>query len=218
MDQHQYKFCIQVLRKLRELGVLADTLLIGSWAELFYSAYFDNQKFNQKALHTRDMDFLVPKPGKLHSKVNLSEELKELGFSVDFMGSEGYKRLVHPQIIIEFLVNEKGRGLDKPVELKNWKINAQPLRMLNLLTEETITVEIDGIKVNLPHPVNFALHKVMVSQKRPKKDKAARDLESVKRILNMLRNKGLEHLMEKKMSEIPRTWRKKINKGLGNIK
>ncbi len=41
MDRIQYDFCMDVIRKLGELGVLDDAILVGSWAELFYTGYLD---------------------------------------------------------------------------------------------------------------------------------------------------------------------------------
>ncbi|MCK5241390.1 hypothetical protein KAR34_02950 [bacterium] len=84
MDPQQYNFCIKLLGKLADLGVLEETILIGSWAELFYSNYFENKTLGKSIFYTRDMDFLVPKPSKLKSEIDLTEELKKLGFAADY--------------------------------------------------------------------------------------------------------------------------------------
>lgn len=81
-------------------------------------------------LMTRDIDFLIENPKSMRLKVNIPELLKDLGFIVSFTGSQGYIKLSHEDLILEFLVPEKGRGVEGPVPLPSLGMNAVALRFL----------------------------------------------------------------------------------------
>ena len=100
---------------------------------------------------------------------------------------KGHVRLIHPELIIEFLVPEMGRGTSKPYPLPELGMNAQRLRLLDLLERDTIIVEVSGLAVNLPHPVNFGLHKIMVSSRRTNVDKKAKDIQAGLEVLTVVR-------------------------------
>ena len=121
------------------------------------------------------MDFLINNPREITADVDIPLLLKDLGFVVDFRGSKGYIKLIHPDLLVEFLTPDRGRGTDKPVSLPKLGINAVALRFLSFLTKNTIRVNIDDFYVTLPHPANFALHKLIVFQRRPKEEKAVKD-------------------------------------------
>lgn len=83
--------------------------------------------------------------------------------------------LEHPNLIVEFLVPEKGRGLDKPYPLPQLGLNAQALRFINFLAQSIIHITIEDIPIMVPHPANFALHKLMILSRRKAKEKAEKD-------------------------------------------
>jgi len=167
VENSQYDLCVEVLRRLDKAGILKDIVLIGSWCTIFYKDFFAGKRY-MTSLTTRDMDLLIPQPRSIKAKVDLFELLKDLGFVVGFAGSNGYIRLEHPQLIIEFLVPERGKGSDKPYPLPQLGLNAQALRFVEFLSQDTIKSKIGSIKVTLPHPANFALHKLLVMSRRPK--------------------------------------------------
>lgn len=189
MEKNQYELCIKVLKRLDKASILQDIILIGSWCIPFYKDYFGSVKY-PAAIKTRDVDFLVPIPSKMKTKVDIPKLLKDLGFIVNFKGSEGYIQLEHSDLIIEFLVPEKGRGSDKPYQLPHFGLNAQPLRFLDLLIQDAIKVKVEDIEVNLPHPANFALHKLIIFQRRTKEEKIIKDRNAAINILKALINKG----------------------------
>ena len=137
MEKSQYELCLEVLRRLDRSDVLKNIVLVGSWCTLFYKDYFSDVDY-RPVLRTRDMDLLIPQPRTLRVKTDVAELLKDLGFVVGFTGSEGYIRLEHPELIVEFLVPEKGRGTDKPYALPQLGLNAQSLRFLEFLAQNTI--------------------------------------------------------------------------------
>jgi hypothetical protein len=216
VEKNQFDLCIKVLKRLESAGILKDIILVGSWCIPFYKDYFGKVKY-PTAIKTRDVDFLVPRPSRTKPKANIPELLKDLGFIVGFKGSEGYIRLEHADLIIEFLVPEKGHGFDKPCRLPQLGLNAQALRFLDLLISDTIKVKIKGIDVNLPHPANFALHKLIISQRRQKKHKSTKDRNTAIEILKALIDKGEIDALRKVFNSLIPKWQKKVLRGLEKI-
>ncbi|MCK5565750.1 MAG: hypothetical protein KAJ07_10930 [Planctomycetes bacterium] len=140
--------------------------------------------------------------------------LPDIKFS---QGRSGYIRFVHPELFIEFLVPERGRPIDKPYPLKQLKINAQPLRFLEILQLKTINVKVKDFELTLPHPSSFVLHKTIVYKRRPKKDKRTRDIEQIIRVLNLIQKQNeLDSLVEV-YSQIHKKWQGKILLNLKEI-
>ena len=75
---------------------------------------------------------------------NCEEILKDLGFVTIYKGSRGYIKLDHPDLILEFLVPEKGKGIDRPFPLPKLGVNAVALRFLSFLSGNTIKVKIEN--------------------------------------------------------------------------
>lgn len=209
MEKQQYKLCVEVLRRLEKAEVLKNLILVGSWCIPFYQEYFKTVKYSS-SMRSRDIDFMVPGSIKVKAKVDLVELLKDLGFVVGFQGREGYIRLEQPDLAIEFLVPERGRGSSKPFPLKDLSINAQPLRYLSLLTQRIINTEVEGVKISLPHPAVFAFHKLIVAQIRKNKDKEAKDKEQAVRILRALIDKGELAATKKFLSCMLLKWQAKV--------
>lgn len=217
MEKKQYELCLEILRRLNRTGVLKNIVLIGSWCIPFYKEYFRRREY-VPSIKTRDIDFLVPIPSKIQQKVDVPELLKDLGFVVGFKGPHGYIRLEHPRLVVEFLVPEKGKGSDKPYPLPKLGINAIPLRFLNFLSDSTIKVKVEDFHLSLPHPANFSLHKLIVFQRRIKKDKAMKDRNIAIRILKALVNEGEKDIINQTFHSIPQEWQKRIVKGLEETK
>ena len=216
MTENQYKLCIEILSRFDKAGILKNIVLIGSWCIPFYKNYFGDTKYLQQ-LKTRDVDFLVPEPHKIIEKVDIPKLLKDLGFVIGFKGQQGYIKLEHPDLIVEFLVPEKGRGIKRPVPLPMLGLNAQALRYLNFLTGSIITLAVEGMQIRLPHPVNFAFHKLIIYQLRGNPEKAKRDRETALRILEAVVEKGEKDLIQQTFEAIPVKWQKKILTGLQRL-
>jgi hypothetical protein len=214
VEKKKYDLCLEVLKRLHDTGVLDNIILIGSWCLYFYKNNVLPASFSY-TLRTRDIDFLVPIPTKLKKKVDVPELLEDLGFVEDFVGP-GYLRLGHPDLIVEFLVPEKAKGTDKPYPLPQLCVNAQALRYLGFLVDNPITVKVDKMKLIMPHPIAFALHKLLILKKR-KTDKAEKDVEQALSLLD-------HYIWIKQTDEITRIfktmhkkWQKKVIESLRSI-
>jgi hypothetical protein len=206
---------LEVLRRLDAAGVLEDLVLVGSWCTHFYKEYF-GKKTQLSALRTRDMDFLIRRPPHFKASVRVADLLNDLGFLPD-LHREGYVSLIHPDLIIDFLVAERGKGSDKPYNVEALGIRAQPLRYLDFLTRDTIVVHSDGLDLQLPHPANFALHKLIIGGRRVRPEKRDKDWQQGVEILRALIGRGEEGKVKAKYAEIPPGWRKDILAALRKI-
>jgi hypothetical protein len=211
VEKKKYKLCLEILRRFAEAGILKDIILVGSWCLYFYKEYFYGV-YVVPVIRTRDIDFLVPLPPKIKKKADIPGILSDLGFVTEFIGSKGYLRLGHPDLIVEFLVPERGRGSNKPYPLPQIGMNAQPLRFLDFLAKNIIEINVDGMRVKLPHPIAYALHKLIIHGRRTKKEKAAKDRDQALMLLHHV----LRHENPSKIKEIfltmSKRWRDKIFK------
>lgn len=207
--------CLEVLKRLDKAGVLEDLVLVGSWCTHFYKEYF-GQKTLLSALRTRDMDFLIRRPPHFKAKVRVADLLRDLGFLPD-LHREGCVSLLHPDLIIDFLIAERGKGSQKPCTVEALGIRAQPLRYLDFLTRDTIVVHSDGLDLRLPHPANFALHKMIVGGRRARPAKREKDWRQGVEILRALIARGEQAKVKAKFGEVPAGWRKDILAALRKV-
>ena len=214
MENKQIELLFKVLKILEREGVLKHIIVVGSWCMFFYTLYFQ-KKQPIATLRTRDVDFLVPNPNYLKKNVDLPELLKSLGFLIDYRGEQGYIRLVHPEFFLEFLVPEKGRGIDKAFPLPKLGLNAQALRFMDILYLKTVFLETRGIKIRLPHPACFTLHKIIIFTRRPEKKKKEKEIEQVERMLNLLEEENLRNSLKRFFLKLHPKWQKKV---INNLK
>lgn len=210
--EKRYELFLEVLRRFQAAGLLDELILIGSWCQHFYRSYFKGIRYIP-AIRTRDVDFLVPVPLRIKKKVDevdVEELLRDEGFVVTFSGSSGYMKLMHPELIVEFLVPEKGKGSDRPYSLPQLSMNAQPLRFLDYLIQNTIRIDAEGLKINVPHPAAFALHKLIISSRRTKEEKLVKDIKEALAVLTALVRKGDTGEIRSMFDRLPAGWRKRV--------
>ena len=211
MEKNQYKLLLEVLKRFDKVGLLKDLIVIGSWCVYLYKEYFANMPYIPRIVFkTRDVDFLIDDSKRITREINIPMLLKDLGFVTIFKGRSGYIKLDHPDLMIEFLTVERGRGTDKPVPLKKLHINAVALRFLSFLTSNTIKCTIDNIKVTIPHPSNFALNKLIITQRRRKQEKALKDRNTAIEVLRALIRNKKEKEIQKVFRKTPKKWQTKI--------
>lgn len=213
MEKKKYDLCLEVLRRMKRQGILDKILLVGSWCVYLYQDYFKSRTF-LPALRTRDVEFLFPIPLHLNQKTDLFKLLKDLGFVLDFKGEQGYIVFQHPDLILEFLVPARGRESSKPFPIEQLGINAQPLRFMDALARNPIQMLFNDVTVTLPHPIDFALHKLLIAGRRNKKDKAEKDRAQAVALLKALNIAGDFETVRTVYSEMPKKWRRTIRQEL----
>ena len=204
MQNKQYELSLNVLRKLEAAGVLQNLVLVGSWCLVLYRDYFKGVG-TVPAVRTRDMDFLVPSMAAIHKTTDVPELLKELGFITGFRGSQGVMILEHPELMIEFLVPERGRGSEKLQDLPKLKMNAQGIPLMMIMR-----LNFGDVPVNAPHPAAFALHKLLIAPRRNNAEKKRKDLDAAALVLDLLNKKREMRLARDLLAKFPPTWKKCI--------
>lgn len=208
MQSSQHKVVMDVLRRLDGVHLLERLVLVGSWCLYFYQDYFDEPVL-YSMLRTRDMDFLVPTPATNLPEVDVPALLSELGF-VRSMKADGTIQLMHPEVMLEFLVAERGRGGHSPRPLPRLSLNAQSLRFMDIADDYSVWIEKDDLRVRLPHPAAFSLHKLLIVPRRKDRAKAARDVQSAVSMLNLLLQRNDTMILTELLTHFPKTWVKTI--------
>jgi len=204
------------IEALHRSGALDELILIGSWCHYFYRGYF-NDAPEIPAVRTLDIDFLVPNPRNIKKTINIPKILESLGFDRMQNSMTGYTKYVHPELEVEFLTPDLGRGHgSKPYEIPELHINAQGLRYLNLFKGHITTVKYRTSEVRLPEPAAYVLHKFIVFERRAKKEKMKRDLKAAKDIGEFLLKDAKQRAQLKTIfAELPKKWQKTI---INNLK
>ena len=65
-----YDLCTEVLKRLRDAGILENIIIVGSWCIHFYKDYFKELDYNS-LIRTRDIDLLIPLPPPFKKKVDV---------------------------------------------------------------------------------------------------------------------------------------------------
>jgi len=169
-------------------------------------------------VRTLDLDFLVPYKSKLKEDINIPAILKTLDFEPIIDYPSGLVKYDHPNLAIEFLVSERGRGSNKPYAIKKLHINAQGLRFLNLLSENLMTMRTGELKVMMPEPAAYVLHKFIISRRRMKRDKAEKDLNAAKEIGEFLLGVPRQRRKLRRIfAGLPRKWQERIQASVKSI-
>ena len=148
----------------------------------------------------------------LRRDIDIPEILKELGFDEKISRSDGYIKYVHPDLEIEFLIAEKGRGSDKPYTINKLHINAQGLRFLDMLHNSPIRVNFHGIQVIVPEPSEYVLHKFIISSRRKNEFKRLKDIATAKELGEyLLQNREQRKKLKEVYLSLPERWKKKLD-------
>lgn len=209
--EEKYKLLSTVLKGLQAKGVLDGLVIVGSWCQYYYRILFDNAP-EIPLLRTTDIDFLVPNPSQFKTEVDVSDLLNMLGFDSDFDYSTGLVKYVHPDLEIQFLTPALGRVKDRPYEIKKLNINAEGLTYMKMLQDYKFTMTHQDVKVWLPEPEAYVLHKVLISQKRKDPAKKEKDLMAAKSIGELclefeIRRKRLKAIY----GHMPKKWQKTVS-------
>lgn len=209
-EKTQFSIVWQILKRFEMAGILDRIILIGSWCLYFYRYGLPGLN-NLPAPRTTDIDFLVPRPFCFKTKADVPAILTAMGFTPTFHGMSGLAVFDHPELRLEFLVPEIGRGDAGPVEIRDLNVNAQSIRYLNFLTAYPKKIRYHNITVSVPEPAAFALHKLIISARRTKKEKREKDLEAARGVLELLfSDPKAKNRVGAILAEVPSKWRKAI--------
>ncbi|MBI2362573.1 MAG: hypothetical protein HYV15_04240 [Elusimicrobia bacterium] len=197
----------RILKAFDSLGLWKDGVeLIGSWSFLLYQRHLGVRPM---PLRTQDVDFLLPWPYPKERLVDLSTALGELGFRTVTTGT-GPMCFVHPELKVELLVPERGKGGLDFRFVKALGVRALPLRFLDMLLKDPIRLKEGGVAVWVPKPLHYCLHKLIVAQRRKVAAKREKDILHAVCVLDILKPSDFE----KGLADLPPKWRILVRKSL----
>jgi hypothetical protein len=180
MDKNE-KFLYDILSVLSDAGILQNLILVGGWCQRIYRSYYGDPP-EIPALRTVDIDLLILNPNKILKKVDIRKIFSKLGLDEVYSYPEGYIKYVHPDLEVEFLVSEIGKGKNKPFLVEKLNTNAQRLRYLDIIEKYHMEINFHGLKLFLPQPAAFVINKYITSQRRKDETKKVRDLVTAKEL------------------------------------
>lgn len=179
----QIELVDHILKEMDTAGILPDIMIVGSWCLYFYQHNY--READLPPLRTTDIDIDVNFLRKVKIRFNIGGILEKYDFRMDFHWN-GSISFIHADLKIEFLVPEIGRPSHDPVKIPGFGITAQPLRWLDLLEKEVITVDYKGMHVKVPHPTRFVVHKLIISQRRSGRNpKVEKDITQGLQVIRM---------------------------------
>lgn len=81
---------------------------------------------------------------------------------------------------------------------------------MDMLVKDSILIENAGVRVRVPHPAAYALHKLLIAQRRAKKEKKLKDIEQGVHTLAIVEPSGLAS----RLGEFPAGWRELVMSSL----
>jgi hypothetical protein len=96
-------------------------------------------------------------------------------------------------------------------------LSAQAIRFVEFFSQDIIIPKVSSVKVPLPHPANFALHKLLVMGKRYKAEKHIKDKDAPIRILITLIDSKQSNTIRNAFQAMPKRWQRIVKKQLTNM-
>lgn len=156
---------------LRFMKILSDNeclehmVLTGSWAEYLYSE-LDILPEYEANIRTPDVDFLVKNLKKPKQPISIVKLAQEEGMLVETDCVNGITRIFDPNgLEIEFHIAKRGSGIETAMET-NLGVTAEALRHLDILSRHTLITTYLGMKIEIPAPEAFAIHKMIINSER----------------------------------------------------
>ncbi|MCB0327928.1 MAG: hypothetical protein KDD52_09975, partial [Bdellovibrionales bacterium] len=98
-----------------------------------------------------------------------------------------YIKFLHPELMVDFLTVGRGSLKERPLKVEKLGIHTQSLQLLDILTVDTAQVKYKSTKITIPNPIRFALHKILISTRRPTPEKKEKDLRQGLDLLEICR-------------------------------
>ncbi len=190
----------RVFEVLERAGAfLAGGVLVGSHAFALMGNML-GVRWASEASRTQDIDIAATRHlviGMPDRRIELERAMvdSELGFvavpALDPRSPTTRFRIRGRQVSVDLLTPLVGRPTDKPVHLATLGVHAEPVRFLDYLladSQPAVVVARAGILVNVPSPARFALHKLVLAERRVAafQTKTRKDLSQSAQLIELL--------------------------------
>jgi hypothetical protein len=135
----------------------------------------------------------------------------ELGLEPEWALQGGFCKCVHPDMEVEFLIPEQGRGGGGSISVSALRVEAQPLRFLSLAYDRSMVVHYRGHEIRVPEPEAFVLLKLLVIPRRKDPSKIQKDVYTARSLGEyLLDNAERRGRLRAMFSELPKGWQQTI--------
>ena len=175
MSIQEHEFA-RFIKLLDGCGCLDYVMLVGSWAEYLYRELGVLKGFDPN-IRTLDIDFLVRNLRKPSEPLGLVSAAKEAGYLVESDCLTGATKIMDRSgLEIEFLIGKMGAGAESALKT-NIGVTAQSLWHMDILARNAMLVAYFDMKVFVPSPEAYAVHKMVINKER--KGKIEKDVRAV---------------------------------------
>jgi hypothetical protein len=220
-----------IIAGLAEAGVFRlRGVLVGTVAYQTYSTML-GIRLSASLLQTADVDIAQARdvsvavedstPPVMDVLRKIDKSFRDVPNASDSRRSTSY--VAKDGIRVDFLTPTRGVNTDKPQSLPSLKTDAQPLPFLDYLIyqpEPAVILYNAGIYVQVPAPARYAVHKLIVSRRRPegfaKRDKDLLQAEALLAVLAEKRPHELQLAWQEAYKRGP-TWRRLLTEGLSQL-
>ncbi len=211
----KFDLLLNVLTDLQKAGILKHLVLVGSWCQDLYRYQFGNPP-EIPATKTMDADILTPRRlPQINPAVNIVGIMERNDFIFEVSPSTGLYKFSHPLLKVEFLTDPGAKPDEIPRHFPSLGVTAQELHFMSLPLSYNYPLTYKHLTINIREPEAFALHKLIVCQRRFNKEKAEKDRLTAEGMLLFFRDKP-HHIerLHQIIAEQSKGWQKKIRLAL----
>jgi hypothetical protein len=211
----KFDFLVKILSDLQDAGILKHLVLVGSWCQDFYRYQFGNPP-QIPATKTMDADILIPRRmPRVNPAVDIVAIMKKNDFIFEIGPQSGLYKFNHPMLKVEFLTDPGAKPDEVTRHFEQLGVTAQELHFMGLPLSYNYPLTYQHLTFNIPEPEAFALHKLIVSQRRINKEKAEKDFLAAQGMFQFIQTdpKRVQRLYQI-LGEQSKGWQKTIRKAL----
>ena len=205
MEGMNYQAFWKFIKLLHDNDLLQYVEVVGSWCEYLYAQSGYLPGFTA-SLRTLDVDFLIKNMRRPGKRVKLATIAADNGYTIDHDYLTGTTKIYTPDLMeIEFLIEQKGAGVDPVIET-NLGVAAQALHHMHVLKEFSVDLNVFSMDITVPVPEAYVIHKIIINDQRGKKSE--KDRQAIERLMPYLNKEKLEEIT----ASLSKTERKAVDR------